>query len=199
MFANNRPVFKRYLGDSVDGLLRPGFNRTFAQIVVSLLFAIMALSSTVLLFLICYQAARGLEGSLSTFAQGFVKVLTSSGSPGGSAAVHGLAQTLSVLIAVIPAMVSVVCFKVDTAKARPRVTRSPNALGQAVAVALAVGAVASIVDIVLLGVSFDLVDEIVRVSAVTSLLGPVLVAILSVQIIYLLKLLGIENAGVQHA
>jgi hypothetical protein len=172
----------------VQDFLKPGFKRVFAQIVVGLVFLASGLVMLALLILTYIQSRWGLQGWLSDFGKLVVRGIA---SPGNNAIAEGFAP----IVAVFPAIIGYVCFGVEQTAEGLKANSTLNRLGKASVIALALGLVCGVGVLITYNVSFNLLNQIVRIEDVTALVGPVVTGVIAFQLLYILKLLGLENFG----
>jgi hypothetical protein len=158
------------------------------QAVVALLFATISLPPFVLLALLFIAQNFGLQGPLEAFGR---FVMTALAYPSKEAP----SQLSAILVSTLPSLVVAVCFEVDRSGATPRQTDNLNFLGKASAAGLLVGAISTLVLLVLFAVAAPLVNSLVGTDepSVTNGAKLVVSGILSFQLIYIIKLLGLEN------
>ena len=106
-------------------------------------------------------------------------------------------QLSAVLVSTLPALAMAVCFKVDKSGAVPSQTNDLNILGKAAVTGLTVGAISTLVLLVLFAVAPKLVDSLIGDQATTDAAKLAVSGILSFQLIYVIKLLGLENVVVK--
>jgi hypothetical protein len=188
LVAGRGETFGAYVGGrSMDILLENGFRRTLAQVIVSALFVVISLPSLLLVILLVIQIFAPLSGPLGEFAANFVRAIS---APVQDSA----AQTTSVFVAILPAIVAVVCFDVATVEGKLQATTKLNRLGKVMLVGLILGAISSLMLLVVFKVDFSFVDRLSADKAVTTGAQLVVTGILSFQFLYIIKLFGIEDA-----
>jgi hypothetical protein len=169
------------------GLLTPGFKRKLAQVLVSGLFAVISIPSILLLVLIGLHVIAPLQGGMRVFAAGFLTALSYPLD-------NETLQFITLVVAVLPAIVAVVCFEVDTVDDKPVASSRLNRLGKIAVIGLLVGVIASFVLLLIFNIASGFVNQLVQDSAITKATKLVIAGIVSFQSLYFLKLLGIEDA-----
>lgn len=174
----------------MDNLLKDPYRRGLIQAVVGLLFGVMSVPSLVILVLLLIASRWGLSGPLEELGAFMMTALSYPSKEAPS-------QLSAVLVSTLPALVMAVCFKVDKGGAVPVQTNDLNVLGKASVTGLTVGAISTLVLLVLFAVAPKLVDSLVGDQEVTNAAKLAVNGILSFQLIYVIKLLGLENVVVK--
>ncbi|MEO6013868.1 MAG: hypothetical protein ABIQ30_09835 [Devosia sp.] len=105
---------------------------------------------------------------------------------------NALIQFGAIVAAVIPTVMGIVCYRVDFTGKRPKITRQRSLLGKASLIVLAVSALCSVVVVFLYVADQPMVKRLTG-ETIFDTTKVVFTAILTFQIIYVLKLLGISN------
>lgn len=172
----------------MSAFLETGFKRRLAQVLVALLFVFISLPSILLLVLLSIHRISPLHGWLGEFAGTFMLGLSFPLDDPTS-------QFSTVIVATLPAIVAVVCFEVDTGPDNTKAASSRlNGLGKVTIIALIVGAICSLLLLIVFNVAFGFVDELINSADITKAVQLLMTGILSFQFLYIIKLLGVENA-----
>jgi hypothetical protein len=170
----------------MNPLLVDPFRRGLVQVALGIIFAGISLVSPILLLLLAIQSGDGLQDWLSLFGVAFVSALAYPVD-------NQFAQVFAAAIAVFPTVVAIVCFGVDKTASPVTNTADLNWLGRISIISLIIGAVGSLLVILIFNTSFDLVSQIARDDKTTAAARPVVTGVLAFQVVYILKLLGIDS------
>jgi len=168
----------------MDVLLTDSFRRRLVQVVLAILFALLCLPSPLLLLVLVLNWLNLLDGWSLDFA-GYLT--TFLGFPLNEAP----AQLASIFVATLPAVVAIVCYEVDTGTGKA--TATLNGLGKAVLILLVAGIACTLPLMLVFSVFDEWWDRLSTPDAAPGV-QLVITGILSFQILYILKLLGLENA-----
>jgi hypothetical protein len=170
----------------MNSLLTDRFRRGLVQVMVGIIFAAISIVSPILLVLLAVQALQGLQDYWQLFGALFINAL-------GYPADNQLAQVFVAAVAAFPTVVAIVCFGINKTATPWTNSTDLNWLGRGAIIGLLIGALASLLVILIFNTSFDLVKQIAHDDKITAAVGPVVTGILAFQAVYILKLLGIDS------
>lgn len=169
------------------GVLQDGFRRKVAQVVLAAMFFAICIPSILLTLLLVFHRLKALQGWAGEFANTFMLTLSYP-------LVDPSSQLSSVLVATLPAIVAVVCYETVLIDGKAQASNNLNWLGKVVLVGLILGAATSFGLLIVFNVAPAFVDQLVGNLEVTSAVKLVVTGILSFQLLYIIKLMGIEDA-----
>lgn len=174
----------------MNRLISDPFTRRTAQVLMALIFIGIGLVPIALLLVIALKATGGLVGGWSDFGQALMNVVALPLQ-------DSVAQISTVFVSTFPVVVAAVCYVIDASEKPAKAGSTLNPIGKASVIVLLIGAVASAIALLTFNASMGLVETINQSETQALLVKGVVGGILSFQVLYIVRLLGLENSNAQ--